>query len=105
MSIRYASPLLCFTHFACVNSYSDLCSSSQAILGNDVNAHSGSGSIRGVFNVSESLYVTTAGTGTIELRANLLDGRAPDKRYSYFDDIEKPEHIAPTRLHMFSGTG
>ncbi|KAM5537174.1 hypothetical protein V8D89_009107 [Ganoderma adspersum] len=74
-----------------------------AILGDDIDAHSSAGSIRGTFNVSKSLYITTG--GAIELRANLLGGRAPDNRYPHFDHYEPSEHTASTRLSMTTGRG
>ncbi|PIL35385.1 hypothetical protein GSI_02111 [Ganoderma sinense ZZ0214-1] len=75
-----------------------------AILGDVIDAHSTAlGSIRGTFNVSESLYVTTG--GAIELRANLFDGRAPDNHDPVLVGMEPPGNTAPTRLHMFTGNG
>nr|VWP01143.1 Nucleoside-diphosphate-sugar epimerase [Ganoderma boninense] len=78
--------------------------SQSAIVGDDIDAHSTAlGSIRGTFNVSERLYVTT--DGAIELRANLLDGRAPHNEYPVLDGIEPSANAAPTRLHMSTTNG
>ena len=76
----------------------------QAILGDDIDAHSSAGSIRGTFNVSESLYITTT-EGAMELQANLLGGRAPDHSYPDLDNYELPRHTLPTRLSMITGNG